>query len=429
MTRLPKLVCFGLFAIGAMPLCAQDDVCRQLSVSELFRLAEQTYSTKGNRILEQSAQELSEAAKSEQLPDIQFGAEAAYRGQSVYVTGPHWQQSYGLELSQPLYHGGRIRQNVRLASIKQETARLQSAASEADLRLELLGHYCSLLSLWEQKKVRLKNIEESQRRYNDVGNMYRKGIVTRNDLIRSSLQLSQDSLDYRTVNNDITIVSYRLATILGLESSRLIMPDTTLTSRPQQTDSLLPMEAYIRLAYEKHPDLLIARQRIKQSETELKITQAHNLPSLNLVAGYSLNRPNTRTFENLYLNNWHIGLNLSHTFSSLYKNNHNINSKRQDVLYCLNEEYKKVQELAIRINNCYVDYRETWDNISTLRHSVRQASENYRIVSNRYRNQLSIFTDLLDASNVLLEAELQLTVAYVESIYSYYKLMHACGNL
>ena len=67
--------------------------------------------------------------------------------------------------------------------------------------------------------------------------------------------------------------------------------------------------------------------------------------------------------------------------------------------------------------------------VEALKLSVRQAQENYRIMQNRYLNQLAILTDLLDANSVLLNAELQLTNARTHVIYTYYQLQKACGRL
>ena len=64
-----------------------------------------------------------------------------------------------------------------------------------------------------------------------------------------------------------------------------------------------------------------------------------------------------------------------------------------------------------------------------LKLSVKQAEENYRIMQNRYLNQLAILTDLLDANSVRLNAELQLTSARTRVIYTYYQLERACGRL
>lgn len=60
---------------------------------------------------------------------------------------------------------------------------------------------------------------------------------------------------------------------------------------------------------------------------------------------------------------------------------------------------------------------------------VRQAKENYRIMQNRYLNQLAILTDLLDANSVRLNVELQLVTARTRVIYTYYQLQKACDRL
>ena len=50
-------------------------------------------------------------------------------------------------------------------------------------------------------------------------------------------------------------------------------------------------------------------------------------------------------------------------------------------------------------------------------------------MNNRYLNQLAILTDLLDADNLRLNAELQLTAARVRVVYTYYDLQRAVGEL
>ena len=57
------------------------------------------------------------------------------------------------------------------------------------------------------------------------------------------------------------------------------------------------------------------------------------------------------------------------------------------------------------------------------------SEENYRIMQNRYLNQLAILTDLLDANSVRLNVELQLVTARTRVIYTYYQLQKACGRL
>lgn len=102
---------------------------------------------------------------------------------------------------------------------------------------------------------------------------------------------------------------------------------------------------------------------------------------------------------------------------------------KQVVQLRYNAEEQLMQEIRIGVRGAYIRHKEALNRVEALKLSVKQAEENYRIVRNRYLNQLSILTDLLDASSVRLEAELQLTVARAQIVYTYYELQRACGNL
>lgn len=71
------------------------------------------------------------------------------------------------------------------------------------------------------------------------------------------------------------------------------------------------------------------------------------------------------------------------------------------------------------IYNAILRHKEALQEEEAWELSVRQAQENYRIMQNRYMNQLAILTDLLDANSVLLNAELQLTSSRTRIIYTY----------
>ena len=51
------------------------------------------------------------------------------------------------------------------------------------------------------------------------------------------------------------------------------------------------------------------------------------------------------------------------------------------------------------------------------------------MVRNRYANELALVTDMLDANNAKLMAEVELANARVSIIFNYYKLLYLSGNI
>lgn len=57
------------------------------------------------------------------------------------------------------------------------------------------------------------------------------------------------------------------------------------------------------------------------------------------------------------------------------------------------------------------------------------ARQNYQVVNNRYLNQLAIITDMIDATNMKLDAELGEVDARINIAYAYYKMKYIAGQL
>ena len=320
----------------------------------------------------------------------------------------------------------KIHNNIKRATFEKQIAAINSASSKAEVKLIMLRQYMDLFSLYKQKDVFARNVEESTRRLEDIRRLKKEGIVTRNDELRSELQLTNDDLALREAKDNITIVSQQLDIVLGLDETLLLLPDTTLLSA---STSLSSCDAYIQQASTHFPGLQIARYNTRLAENDIRISRADYLPSLAIHAGNTLSRPLTSTMDDMFANNWNVALSLSYNLSSLYRNKHKMHEARQYVSLRRNAEEQMMQEIRVNVRSAYIRHQEATDRVKALKLSVRQANENYRIVNNRYLNQLSILTDLLDASSVRLEAELQLTTAQSEAVYTYYQLMHACGNL
>lgn len=419
------------------PVATRSQQAYSLTLDELFRLGtENSLRLQATRMQEVIAADKEKTAQTSRLPDISIGATTGYIGrptvfrqglsQPVHPDMPDWSHNYNVEVTQPIYRGGKIHYTIKRSSLEKQIAALNSTNDKAEIKLLLLGQYMDLFSLYKQKEVFARNVEESARRLEDIRRLKKEGIVTRNDELRSELQLTNDQLAYREANDNIAIVSQQLDVVLGLDETLLLQPDTTLLYTAVSLES---SDEYVRLAYENYPELQIARYNTRLAENDIRLSKADYLPSLSLRAANTLARPLSTTMEDMFSNNWNIALSLSYNLSSLYRNKHKVHEARQYVNIRKNREEQVRQDIRVNVKSAWIKHHEALDRVEALLLSVRQAEENYRIVRNRYLNQLSILTDLLDASSIRLEAELQLTNARTEVIYSYYQLMRSCGNL
>lgn len=421
---------------ATLHVAAQTDSL-SLSVEQLFEQGiAQSLRIGADQLKEEMAALRARTARTLRLPDIEVGLKGGYVGQPVVFEhgisdptrpdAPDWSQNYAIDFTQPLYRGGKIKYAIRQADLQRNIAALQTATDQADLKLELLRQYLDLFSLYKQHQVLARNIAESERRLKDIRQMKREGLITNNDVLRSEMQLTDNNLSLLQTENNIRLVSQQLDILLGLDEGLLLRPDTTLLDKVFVLESY---DDYVLQAYDADPAMRLLQQQTELARNNIRLTRADNLPNLSLYASNTLARPVSRTLADMYNNNWNVGLSLSYSLSSLYQNRHKLREARRNVALQRNAEEQQKQDLRIGIRTAYLKHNEALQRVEALKLSVRQAEENYRIMRNRYLSQLAILTDLLDADNLRLNAELQLTTARTQVIYTYYQLQRAAGRL
>jgi outer membrane protein TolC len=410
-----------------------------LPVEELFdRGIQNSIAIQASMVKTQISNEKTALAKNRQLPYIAVDGSFGYVGTPVILNTnlsflerseyPHWSQNYQIAARQPVYEGGRIKNEIKRTELEQETAQLSLQKDKSNLKLWLIGKYLDLFNLYKRRDVYVQNIEEAKKRLHDIEKMKGEGIVTTNDVLRSKLLLTNYDLAYKEIENDIVLVSQELDIVLGMDETTVLQPDSSFLTSYMKIE---PENEYVTQAYLQHPNMKISQVDVSLAQNALQLTKADWLPSLSLQAGAALTRPipDIVPAQDLFINTWGVTLNLSYNLSALFdrKHNHNV-AKQQIQLQNLFQEQQK-QTIRTEIKAAYLKHQEAEDRIKALQESLYQSKENYRIEKNKYFNQLSILTDLLDATATQLNVELQLTAAKTNAIYTYYHLLNASGNL
>lgn len=431
---LIMMLCASLWAEGSY---AQNSYV--LTLEQMFALADEN--SKALKIEDAAvieAQQGVKVAKNGYLPDIDLSLSASYLGNGALmdrdfsngqnIKMPHFGNNFAIEATQLIYAGGAVTNGVAMAKLKEEMAGVNREAARSRIRFMLTGFYLDLYKLHNVLKVYDKNIELTRIVIEDTKARNKAGVALQNDVTRYELQLKNLELARRRVENSVEILNYDLVTILGLPADTQIEPDTTMLVKA------LPMEgvAYWQQMAESNA------HAVKQSVLAVEIgeraemlARAERRPTVALFAANHFDGPITIEVPtiNKNFNYWYVGVGVSFPIHSLYKANKSIRQAQYSTMLSRRRLDEVVEQTSLTIQSDYVRYMEAYDEVATLEKSVQLANENYQVIENRYRNDIALVTDMLDASTQLLDAELKLVNARINVIFNYYKLKNTSGNL
>lgn len=417
-------------------LCAQS---RTMGIEEMFRLAdENSKSIQAFRTGKEVADENLKAAKAQRLPDISASLSGSYWGNgklwnrdfsnATKIEMPHWGNNFALEAQLAVYAGGAISSGIELAELEKQLAEMDWQKNRQDIRFLLVGHYLNLYKLNNQIEVLHKNLELTDQIIANMQARLEQGTALQNDITRYELQRETLRLQLAKVEDACKIANHQLVITLHLPEGTVVQPDTTLNDSRIQT---LSEANWQELAAQNNLNLQQAETGIKINRQREKLERSERLPKISLMAAEHLDGPITievPVLDNNF-NYWFVGVGVKYNISSLFKNNRKLKAARLNVRKA-QETYELAQEQTNHaVQESYVNFLTSFTDLRTQQKSVELADENYSVTSNRYQNDLALLTDMLDASNIKLSADMGLVNARINVIFNYYKMKYITHTL
>ena len=432
--RLIGLLCIAVPC--SQRVCAQT---RQLGIEELFRLAdEQSQSIQTYRTGAEAAHEALKAAKAQRLPDVNVSLSASYLGNgklwdrdfgnAMTIDMPHFGNNFALEAQQVIYAGGAINSSIKQAELGKRLAELDLQKNVQEIRFLLVGHYLNLYKLDNQIRVLEKNLELTDEVIANMRARREQGTVLKNDITRYELQKEQLNLQLSRVKDARRIANHQLVTILHLPEDTEISPDTSLLEQQILT---LTEEEWQGMAESNNLLLKQTETTIQLNEQKVRQERSERLPHLSLVAAEHLDGPITievPVLDNNF-NYWYIGIGVKYNLSSLFKNSRKLKQARLNVRRAQEQHLLMQEQVENAVQEGYVNFLTAFTDLRTQENSVKLADENYSVTDNRYKNEMALLTDMLDASNMKLSADLGLVNARINILYNYYKMKYITHTL
>ena len=419
------------------PAGATSDTLR-LTLTDVFtRIENENQTISMLRTAQEAAEEGIKSAKNARFPEINAELNVSYIGDcfltdrnfSNYTKAPspHFGNGFTLEAQQVVYAGGAVNAAVKLAEHEGHMSEAVISKSRQGLRLMAAGEYLDLFRTDNSIKVYKENIALTTKLIEEINARREQGLALAADVTRYELRLEMLKLDLVRLQNTREIMNYRLVNSLGLPEGTVI--SSILGDEEDMRDR--SRQNWQEIAADVSPEMKVSGIKADMALTRQKLVRSERLPKIAVVAYENFNGP--ITFEippiDKNLNIWYVGLGIRYNFSSLYKSGHKLKQAAIEVRQA--EQAKNVTEENLRndVQKAYADYMQSYVELETSEKSLQLADENYERIHDRYMEQLVLVTDMLDAFNMKLDAELGVSAANAEIQYRLCCLRYAAGIL
>ena len=431
-------------AATSLPVCKKEN----MTISQLFQKVEDNSKSLRTSLSGVEAAHLGiESAKSKKLPDLDASLSFSYIGNALItdrdfsnvhgLKSPHFGNNFAFQAQQVVYAGGAINAGIKLAELGKQQAEVGVKLTRQQIRFIALGQYLDLYKIDNRIKVYEKNIELTRQLIDDIKEKQTHGMALKNDITRYELQMESLKLGLTALRNNRSILNHQLCNTLGMkQDSQMnqenqeiqIIPDATIADKTYGKEG----EAYWQTAGTLNSPLLEqSSNAIRIAEQKEKIAKSDLLPKVAFVAADNFDGP--ILFElppvDKNLNVWYVGVGVKYSLSSLFKSNKRIKQAAVETRQAKEAHAVQAEQLNNNVQAAYVQYQQTYVELETQRKSVELAQQNYDVMNARYLSQLALVTDMVDASNLKLNAELSEVDARINIVYAYYRMKYVAGEI
>ncbi len=427
-----------LLMVVAAATAVKSQTERTMTVDELFQLIESNSKTlQVEKTSVEFAQKGIEVARAGRLPDVSAQASVSFNGNVLVsdrdfsnmhgYSAPHLGNSLMVEAQQVVYAGGAIDAGIRLAELQHEQALVGQAQSRDAQRFLGLGQFLDLYKLTRRQQVYEDNIQLTQRLIDDIRAKHEQGMALKNDITRYELQLESLRLGLRQLHDRQSILNYQLCNQIGLTEDIKVVPlcdEETAYAEESLAQATTTAQA-------ASPMMKQSALGMRVAEQQLKLARSEQRPKVALFAADQLNGPYIYDLppKDVNVNNWFVGVGISYSLSSLFKQSKRIRQAEVASQQSLDNHELNKERLNNQVQESWTLYEQSFADLETQRKSVQLARQNYEVISERYLAGLALVTDMLDASSMKLQAELNEVDARINIAYARYRLKYVSGTL
>ena len=421
---LGNLLC--LLLVPALSVEAQ----RSLTLEECSQLAlENNARMKNARLEVKGAEEVRKEAFTKYFPSISAtgGAFTSDNGMAELALVPGLLEMTmakngvmgGVTAVQPVFAGGQILNNNKLAALAVEVSRYQMKQSENEVLLTVEQYYWLHVSLQEKRKTvsLLETLIDNL--HKDVEASVRAGVANRNELLQVQLKKNSIASDRLKVDNNLRLSKMLLSQYIGLPEDDFTVQATLQEPLPSPETYRIDLMSALptTVAYK------LLDKNVEASRLQYKLKVGQNLPSVGIGAGYM--------YHNILDTDHSFGMifaTVSVPLTDWWGGSHAIRKQKLQLKAAEYTRQDTNEKLLLQMQKLWNELEEAYEQAKISEESVKTAEENVRLSTDYYQVGTETLSDLLNAQSLLQQSRDQYTDDYTNYLIKRTEYLQATGR-
>lgn len=320
----------------------------------------------------------------------------------------------GFSLNQVIYNQ-KVNTAIKMAQDYSDFSKYGEKSTKQQIINSVKKSFYTVLLMEALVKVANQNLNVAQANLDNVTAMFRQGMVSEFDYLRSEVQVANVQPYVIRSENNLELSKNQLKNLLTLDLNKPIkvIGEVSFEEIPPDT-----IDTYSSTAIDNNP--LINQLKVQSSLLEKNITiqRADYFPTLSFFGQYQFqSQDNTFNFSDYYwAQTFFIGLQLSYTLFDGFSRSSRveqaiIEKQKVDLSRMKYEEALKIQILQAKMN-----MDEAKKRIFAQEKSVQQAEKALRIAQSRYKNGVGTQLEQIDTQTALILAQTN----RIQAAYDYF---------
>ncbi len=335
--------------------------------------------------------------------------------------------NFKLSLQQPIFTGFKLAGSADMARFSSLAAKQDFTKDEQEVILNVKNAYWGVFEANKMKEAVDENVAQIKAHLNDAQNFFKQGLATRNDILKVEVQLSEAQLNQIDANNSVKLAVVNLDNVLSLPLTTEIKVQDTVRIENENIPELAEL---IQKALKNRPELKSMQYRVDASKSGITVAQSDWYPQIFLAGDYYYQNPNQRILptQAKFNGTWDVSVGLSFNLW-----NWGATGDKTDMARAQYEQaqdgYKTLRDgVSLEVTQDYYNLVKAKEKVFVSEQTVSQAEENYRVTDEKYKQGLTLNSELLDAEAALKQARTGYAQSVVEFELAKARLEKATGG-